>query len=225
MRTRGGTIVMTLSSTAVVGLAVAMYAFSSSTDPRAREYRASNSYDILRIAYSYRDGGGYNMRTSGVPEDIVCNGKTILPGDPNATHCCGITFAIVMKAAQERGLLKGVGADRVQQFQKDWYGKGPYDRKRGSALAMEILGIGREVALEQALPGDFVNFSKSTSGHSAVLLEWMRRNGRIIGIRYRSSQPSTDGIGDYAEYFRSSGIGGEDIKADSVVVSRLNPPG
>jgi hypothetical protein len=55
-----------------------------------------------------------------------------------------------------------------------------------------------------------------------VLVEWVREGGRIIGIKYRSSQKSTDGIGDRVEYFAD--VKGREGKVDRArtYVARLD---
>ncbi len=60
-------------------------------------------------------------------------------------------------------------------------------------------GLGTPVALEDARPGDFVQAwtSDEVQGHSMIFLGWDRDDaGSITGIRYWSSQPWTDGIGE-----------------------------
>ena len=39
------------------------------------------------------------------------------------------------------------------------------------------------------------------SGHSVVFLGWAEQDGKRVGLRYRSSQGSTKGVGDVTEYF------------------------
>jgi hypothetical protein len=131
-----------------------------------------------------------------------------------------------MQAAAERGLLAGKSVDAVQRFQKEWYGATEEKeiREKQCALAIERLGIGREVErLEDARPGDFVQIWRSNkSGHSVVLVDWVRDAGRIVGLKYRSSQKSTNGIGDRVEYFADAP--GSDGKVDRsrTYVARLN---
>jgi hypothetical protein len=45
-----------------------------------------------------------------------------------------------------------------------------------------------------------------------VFLEWVEEGGERVGFKYRSSQGSTDGIGDRAEYF--AGASGKDGAVD-----------
>src|SRR5687767_9457655 len=77
--------------------------------------------DVVKIARGYKDGGGYKWKGSGTPEEINFKGERILPKG-ESTYCSGFTFAVVMKAAEERGLLRDKTPDQIRAFQKDWYG-------------------------------------------------------------------------------------------------------
>jgi hypothetical protein len=55
-----------------------------------------------------------------------------------------------------------------------------------------------------------------------VFINWIKKRGERIGIKYRSSQGSTNGIGDRVEYF--AGVPGKDGKVDAkrMYFGRLN---
>ncbi len=185
----------------------------------------SDGADVLKIARSLKDGGGYQWEgSSGVPQPIEFAGVTILPAQPKGTYCSGFTFTVAMRVAADRGLLTGKSVGQVRRFQKEWYGSTPDAAEKQCALAVEELGVGREVKkLDDARPGDFVQLWRTNkSGHSVVLLALEREGGRIIGLRYRSSQKSTDGIGDRVEFFAD--VSGRDGKLDRnrIYVARLN---
>lgn len=55
-----------------------------------------------------------------------------------------------------RGLLDELYLEDVEAFRRDWYRSVPETQSRGLVGAMETVGIGREVALADELPGDFV---------------------------------------------------------------------
>jgi hypothetical protein len=154
-----------------------------------------NNQDIIRIAYDYDydydNGGGYCALTdTGVSTDIVFDGITILPKSEGGTYCSGFTFEVAMRAAQERGLLDDVDTYQIKRFQREWYGATPDSRLKQHITAMENLGIGHEVEPADAKIGDFVVFTREKPGHSVVFLDWIRLDGEIIGIKYRSSQPA-----------------------------------
>lgn len=157
--------------------------------------------DVVAIARAFPDGGGYEWKGSGVPEDVRFNDKLIL-AKGKATYCSGFTFAVVMKAAAEGGLLKDKTFDQVRSFQKDWYGATKESGETQCVYAMQKLGIGDAVLVKNAKPGDFLQLWRTNkSGHSVVFLEWVVDGGKPIGVKYRSTQTSTGGIGDRVEYF------------------------
>src|SRR3954471_23372096 len=161
----------------------------------------TNPGDVVAIARAFPDGGGYELKGTGVPEEISFNNKIIL-AKGKATFCSGFTFAVAMKAATERGLLKGKTTEQVQAFQKEWYGATKESGETQSAYALKKLGIGKPVSFEDAKAGDFLQLWRTNkSGHSVVFLEWVTDAGRPIGVKYRSTQTSTNGIGDRTEYF------------------------
>src|SRR3954462_9554099 len=115
----------------------------------------TNPGDVVAIARAFPNGGGYEWKGTGVPEDICFNEKIILPKG-KATYCSGFTFAVAMKAAAERGLLNGKTIQQVQAFQKEWYGATKDSGETQCAYAIEKLGIGKTVASKDAKPGDFL---------------------------------------------------------------------
>ena len=156
---------------------------------------------VVEIAHEFPDGGGYEWKGTGVPEEVRFRDQTIL-AKGNSTYCSGFTFAVAMKAAAERGLLKGKSVDEIREFQKEWYGSTKESGETQCAYALEKLGIGKEVNSRDARAGDFLQLWRTNkSGHSVVFLEWVMEDGKPIGVKYRSSQTSTNGIGDRIEYF------------------------
>jgi cell wall-associated NlpC family hydrolase len=179
--------------------------------------------DVLQIARSFSDGGQYKWKGSGTPEAIVFKEETILSASAEGTYCSGFTFAVVMRAAARRGLLEDKTVDQIRRFQKQWYGATKESAEVQAAFAMENLGIGRTVSHEEARPGDFLQFwREDKSGHSVVFLAWIEEDGRKAGFRYRSTQKSTDGIGDRTEYFSDSPDGRGRVARDRTYFARLN---
>jgi hypothetical protein len=156
--------------------------------------------DVIRIARSFPDGGGYSRqwKGSGTCEEIRHDGQLVLAKGSDGTYCCGFTFTVVMEAAEEFGLLEGKTIDQVKRFQKEWYGASSDKTiaERQVAVAVEQLGIGQAVKPDDAVPGDFLQFWRTKSGHSVIFLGWVERDGKRVGFQYRSSQGSTGGVGD-----------------------------
>jgi hypothetical protein len=171
---------------------------------------------VIEVARSFPDGGGYEWKGSGVPEEIRFGDTQILPKG-KSTYCSGFTFAVVMKAAEDRSLLRDKKVDQIRAFQKEWYGATKESGETQCAFALKKLGIGRPIKIKDARPGDFLQLWRTNkSGHSVVFLEWVTEGDRPIGVKYRSSQTATKGIGDRVEYF--DGIEG---KKGAVDLKRL----
>ena len=181
--------------------------------------------DVEAIARTFPDGGGYNTKWAGTgtPEEIRFKDARILSKSENGTYCCGFTFAVVMKAAAESGLLKDKSVEQIKRFQKEWYGavKEKDIAERQCSVAIEHLGIGKQVSADDAKVGDFMQFWRTKSGHSVVFLKWVEKDGQRIGFTYRSSQGSTDGIGDKTECFKDSGIEKAEVDRNRAYFGRL----
>jgi len=194
-------------------IAVALYLF----------LRPPNQEDIIKTAYAYEGGGYCALSDSGVPEPVVHQGITILRQSKGGSYCCGFTFLVAMKVAEERGLLKKKQPYEVARFQKEWYGAAKGSNWRQLVLAMENLGIGRQIDPRDARAGDFAVVHRVRgAGHSVIFLDWVKHNDITVGFRYRSSQPSTNGVGDGIEYFVTSGYKGATVDPKHFYVGRLN---
>jgi hypothetical protein len=181
----------------------------------------ANDSDIVRAAKSFQNGGHYSVAGSGTPEEIRFQNERILGKGTNGTYCSGFTFSVVMRAAEQRGLLADKSVEQIRRFQKEWYGV-TGDTNKQAGPAMQNLGIGKSISADQAQPGDFVQLWRSKSGHSAVFLGWVEEDGKRIGFKYRSSQKSTDGISDNVEYF-SDALGKKGgVVRERTYFSRLN---
>jgi hypothetical protein len=118
------------------------------------------------------------------------------------------------------GKLDGFDVSTVKKLQQNWYGSNDASAETQCLMALEKLGLGKGVKLEDAKAGDFVQFWRNNkSGHSVIFLGWVKDNaGKIAGIKYRSTQKLTDGIGDRTE---TIGDGEKDINLKRVYVVRL----
>ncbi|MGB7160835.1 MAG: hypothetical protein WBD40_22420 [Tepidisphaeraceae bacterium] len=180
------------------------------------------SEEVLEAAIRTPDGGGYSGLTgSGVSKPINFKNIQILPAAKDGRYCCGFTLEVFMEVANRHGLLNDREPWEIAQLQKEWYGIPKHARWRQMVEAMERVDVGHEVSLDQAKAGDFALFSRPGSGHSVILLGVVRRGDEIVGIKYRSAQPSTQGVGDCVEYFLESGIDGGSILLNTLFVGRL----
>ncbi|MDP2314717.1 MAG: hypothetical protein Q8P41_17570 [Pseudomonadota bacterium] len=173
---------------------------------RLATYPTDGSYGY----YWPADGDWY-----GTTQDIEYLGEVVAEGDPeHRSYCVGLTFEVMMLSFLEvdaetggDGWLNGVSvADlddlRVDWFVRDLWGDGP-------GVALDNYGLGERVTdLEMVEPGDFIQFWRhSGSGHNAIFVGWERdpEDDAIIGVRYWSTQGSTDGVDYNEEFFGSSG--------------------
>jgi hypothetical protein len=163
-----------------------------------------------------------NVRTLHYGTDVLC------AGDPEGRcHCSGLTFEVFVQAWQrwqrERPEVHdpawlGAGVADARRLQAQWFGS-PSDRTTIRTAFVENR-LGTCLAdWEQARAGDFVQLWRHDgSGHCAVFLAWERdAAGTITGVRYWSTQASTDGIGEKSEFF---GAEGRAVKRDELYLCR-----
>jgi len=60
------------------------------------------------------------------------------------------------------------------------------------------------------------------SGHSVIFLGWVEKDGKRIGVKYRSSQGSTNGIADNTEYFSDGGMPKAAVDRKRIYFGRFN---
>lgn len=204
---------------------------------RSALYHDLNDYVLTAIkgyqgrSYPYllnNDYANYN----GVTADIRYQDRILLRAHPSgnrASHCVGITFEVFFKAMQSRNQVIGLAADgfndmgfaELQDFMLLWYAAAGPKEVSNPAYAIVKYGLGQEItSWEAAKAGDFIDFSRSNgTGHSVVFLSWVREEGAIVGLRYWSSQESTDGIGNRTEYFSPTG----GILRNGFYIGRVGP--
>jgi hypothetical protein len=172
---------------------------------------------ILTIGDSVA-GGGYNKKFagSGVPKALMVNDYELLPAATEGTYCSGFTCWAATEAMKEQGLLDEMTPEQLKKFQQTWYGAEGFEKGKSETLstkALEDFGLGKGISREEALPGDIAQIWRNDgSGHSVIFKDWVKDDqGNITGIKYRSSQGSTDGIGDRTEIFKERGINPDKI--------------
>jgi len=180
-----------------------------------------NNY-VLKVIPSY-DGGRYPYllnndydHYNGVTENILYQGSLIAKANPDrskSSHCVGLTYEVFFKAMQERNKEAGISPDNfnnmtinnMRDFMLTWYDAEGTPKSEGDQLAGAIVkyGLGKQITrLENAKAGDFIDFSRTKSGHTAVFINWLRDDkGNIVGFKFWSTQQSTNGIAYKEEYF------------------------
>ena len=180
-----------------------------------------NNY-VLKVIPSY-DGGKYPYllnndydHYNGVTENILYQGSLIAKDNPDrskSSHCVGLTYEVFFKAMKERNKEAGISPDNfnnmtinnMRDFMLTWYDAEGTPKSKGDQLAGAIVkyGLGNQITrLEDAKAGDFIDFSRTKSGHTAVFINWLRDDkGNIVGFKFWSTQESTNGIAYKEEYF------------------------
>lgn len=199
---------------------LALCAFITADEQAGPELPAFNKA-ILALIEEYPTDGthgywwprGGESNYDGVSADQFLMGQKVMDGEAEKrTFCCGLTLEVFVKAydawlaANPDVKNSPVTPENWQEFQRLWFvenSNGP-----GPSAALERFNIGRQIEAAEALPGDFVQIWRTKndrgrmSGHSVVFLDWIRNDaGKIVGMRYWSTQPSTEGINENVEYF------------------------
>jgi hypothetical protein len=180
-----------------------------------------NNY-VLKAITAYQ-GGKYPYllnddyeNYNGVTENISYQGSIIAKANPDgskSSHCVGLTYEVFYKAMKERNREVGISSDNfnnmtidnMKDFLLTWYAAKGNPKSEGNQLAGAIVkyGLGTQITrLEDAKAGDFIDFSRTKSGHTGVFINRLKDDkGNIVGFKYWSTQESTNGIGYKEEYF------------------------
>lgn len=194
-----------------------------------------NTYQIGRYPYLMNtDYNNYN----GVTTNLVYQGRTIAranPGGNRASHCVGITFEVFFKAMQQRNRSLGLPEDNFNNLSPEemrslmltWFVANGSKPNSNVAVAVERFGLGRRITnLASAKPGDFIDFSRTNhTGHTVIFMDWIRENQKIIGLKYWSSQESTNGIAYKIEYFNVDDANGKpygNVNMNNIYIARVS---
>lgn len=180
-----------------------------------------NNY-VLKVIHSF-DGYKYPYllnddyeHYNGVTENLFYKGSLIAKANPDgsrSSHCVGLTFEVFLKAMRQRNKEAGLSPDNfnkmtlnnMNDFLLTWYNALGTPKSEGDQLAGAIVkyGLGTQITqFKDAKSGDFIDFSRSKSGHAAVFINWLKDGqGNIVGFKYWSTQESTNGISYKSEYF------------------------
>ena len=200
-----------------ITLAVPGQASADKTIPALGELNAT----ILEVCREYRSDGTHRYfwprgkeakkfrSWAGNTKDLHYEGKLLFAGDEKRrAFCCGLTFEVFFESwrrwCKSQGReFKIADFDRkgIRKLKSQWFGSAKDKTCLRTALVDNRLGV-RIRKLSDARPGDFVQLWRANgSGHSVVFLAWVKEKGKIVGLRYWSTQKSTKGIGERIERF------------------------
>lgn len=151
------------------------------------------------------------------------------------SYCSGVTYEAVAPIVIEKGWLASKSYADIRTFQQLWYVVCPEGvekssglhckhpdgsvyslskiKREAAVLAIEHAKIGKKIDYKSARPGDVVQLYRSGWGHSVLFKNWVQSDGsssesfndKTVGLKYFSSQPATNGVGDHIECFKSRG--------------------
>ena len=155
-----------------------------------------------------KQGQGYKWpaKIDGSTEDVIYKGNVILKGNPEGlSYCCGLVAEVFFKWAIANDIDLGSYSDVMQIRRGIFIAQNPdlkplYELK---GIVDATSKFTREVKLEDAKPYSFAQLWRNNgSGHTVIILEVLKRlSGEVVGVKYWSTQPSTQGIGERTEYF------------------------
>lgn len=147
--------------------------------------------------YSYYSGG------NGYTHDIYYDNRRIANDDVNgnACHDKGITFEVFAESMLT--FLANSGQERFHQFS----GSRMEEVGLGYGETISGYGIGYELTDPTNLQaGDYVRVKRNDEKYyHGIINETIIEGEQLIGIKYWSSQPETNGIGYKTEYFGDEG--------------------
>ncbi len=173
-----------------------------------------NNWFITELESYPRDGSyPYEWSGNGVTHNIYYQGTLILADNQtgNRCYCSGITYEVFMDAYATYNTAKGFNdiygmtPAQANTFRQEWYG---WNDVRCSVAAITKYKCGYQIPYNQKWkmkPGDDVQLWRTSgSGHSVIFIDWVRdAQQNITGIRYWSTQSSTNGINYNTESFSS----------------------
>ena len=197
---------------------------------------------VLKVISAYPTNGTYHYHCSwtpreydiynGVTEDLWYRGQVVAKAYPDGSrcsYCCGYTFEVFVRAMKLRNLQNGLDPDDFNGMTFNdlfnalqlWYIEGDGDSEQRAIVSY---GLGNAVTnFDDARPGDFLSYSSTPSGgHSVIFMGWLRdEQNKIVGLRYFSSNLSSDGIGFGQAHFSDSTRNGRGVLRNYVKIGHV----
>lgn len=168
-----------------------------------------NPYILKAIdkLYKERKGGGYDIHQA-FTHNVNYDGANVIKATkPTLTMCVAAVSEIIIYATKIYAEETGDKSVFTKIPAKAWISGGPLSLKanifmfagtgsRGTGFTLKEFGLGEELTFASMKPGDFVNFNRAKTGHSAVLTGFIHKDNSVstsyssdvIGFRYFSAQ-------------------------------------
>ena len=181
------------------------------------EFNANILRGVDAVQANAPDGGGYfigihaNPPESPVGYALSLSDNALLAPPRGTSYCSGSSYSAFVEGlnlffAKHQLKVSAAQAEQLRMQEQDggrredgvkfwgWWNADGY----GNQFAIvQYAKAGHQVFAADALPGDLLNISwKSGLGHSTVFLGFQRTSDNQPGIRFWSSQKSTNGFGD-----------------------------
>lgn len=162
-------------------------------------------------------GGGYFIGIKAQPTEspigyeLQLGNQSLLAPPRTTSFCSGASYSAFIEAmnlymrVESRAIpantlealrMQEADGGRREDCVKAW-GWWNADGFGNHFCLVQLMKAGERVTPKQAMAGDFLNISwKNGHGHSTVFLAWESNADGRRGVRYWSSQTSTNGLGD-----------------------------
>ena len=211
-------------------------------DRVANDGEGSLSPFVLKVVSAYPTNGTYQYHCSwkpreydiynGVTQDMWYRGMVVAKAYPDGSrvsYCCGFTFEVFVRAMKLRNIQNGLDPDDFNGMTFNdlfnalqlWYIEGEGDSEQRAIIGY---GLGNAVTnFEDARPGDFLSYSTTPAGgHSVIFMGWLRDDqNHIIGLRYFSSNLSSNSIGFGRAHFSDWNKNGHGVLRNSVKIGHV----
>ncbi len=166
----------------------------------------------------------------GVIHDVTYLDVLLWPGEESC-FCTGFTLEVLFDAVRRwqgaNGMdpidpLHFLSVESVDggEFYQYWQGYG-VTTSSSAADAFVAEEMGHHIlpeSWEDALPGDFVNLSRTDgTGHSVIFVSWVKQDDEIIGIRYFGCNSSGDSHPDPDDPNNVKGVSGPTFSTEKFV--------
>jgi len=173
--------------------------------------------------YCWRECPG----SMGMVRDTLYQGELMWEGE-DSCFCSGHTLEVLLSAVRRWAAHHGLDDDeqfgdltyrslRGGDFYQHWQGYGVAE-DASSAAALESAGVGYTVTEDMwdtALPGDFVNLTRTNgTGHAVIFIAWVKQDGAIAGIRYYGCSRKGDSCPDPEDVHNVAEVSGPSFKTE-----------